>query len=62
MVGPATNTKVEVGLNAKALTGSERLVTMPAGGMCNYKVRLGAVHEVDAELAGWLREAFEAAG
>jgi hypothetical protein len=62
MVGPATNTKVEVGLNAKALSGSDRLVAVPAGGMCNFKVRLGTSAEADAELAGWLRQAYDAAG
>ncbi len=62
MVGPATNTRVEVGLNGKALQGSERLVTVPPGGMCNFKVRVGAVDEVDSELTGWLRQSYDAAG
>ena len=62
MVGPATKTMVEVGLNAKGLPASERLVEVPAGGMCNYKVRIGDVREVDAELIGWVRQAYEGAG
>ena len=62
MVGPATKTMVEVGLNAKGLPASERLVEVPAGGMCNYKVRVGDVREVDAELLGWVRQAYDGAG
>lgn len=65
MIGPATKTQVEVGLNAKTLAGdgrSTRLVALPPGGMCQYKVRVGGIDEVDAELAGWLRQAFDAAG
>jgi hypothetical protein len=62
MVGPATKSQVEVGLNAKGLTGGARLVEQAPGGMCNYKVRLASVAEVDAELIGWLHAAFEAAG
>lgn len=62
MVGPATNTKVEVGLNVKGLTGAERLVEQAPGGMCQYKVRLGDASEVDDELLGWLRAAYDAAG
>lgn len=61
MLGPATKTQVELGLNAKGLpTG--RLVEQPAGGMCNYKVRLSEAVEVDAELLGWVRAAFDGAG
>jgi hypothetical protein len=30
--------------------------------MCNYKVRLGAVGEVDAELLDWMRAAYNSAG
>mgnify|MGYP000950015995 CR=1 FL=1 len=39
-----------------------RLVEQPAGGMCNYKVRLSQAAEVDAELLGWVRAAFDGAG
>ncbi|MBK7779187.1 MAG: DUF4287 domain-containing protein [Ardenticatenia bacterium] len=61
MIGPATKTQVELGLNAKDLPGG-RLTAVPAGGMCNFKLRLSGAGEVDAELVGWLRQAFEAAG
>lgn len=62
MVGPATKTQVEIGLNAKDLGGSERLKEQKPGGMCQYKVRLSDVSEVDDELVEWLRSAFDAAG
>ncbi len=62
MIGPATNTRVEVGLNAKGLPASERLAPLPAGQMCNYKVRIGDPSEVDAELIGWMKTAYDAAG
>jgi len=62
MIGPATRTQVEVGLNMKGVAGTDRLVAQPAGGMCQYKVRLAAAGEVDKELVGWLRQAFDAAG
>jgi hypothetical protein len=60
MNGPATNTRVEVGLNMKGVKGTERLLELPPGGMCNYKVKLTSPGEVDAELVGWIRRAFEA--
>ena len=62
MIGPATKGQVEVGLNAKGLPNAERLTVVPAGGMCNYKIRLTDPAEVDEELIGWLKQAYEAAG
>lgn len=61
-VGPATNTRVDVGLNAKGLDASDRLEALPAGQMCSYRVKLTDVGEVDSELIGWVRAAYDAAG
>jgi hypothetical protein len=61
-IGPATRTQVEIGLNAKGLDAGGRLVALPAGGMCQYKVRLSSPDEVDAELLAWIRAAYESAG
>jgi hypothetical protein len=60
MIGPATNTQVEIGLNAKDLEPTERLQALPPGKRCNYGVRVNSVDEVDAELLAWLRHAFDA--
>ncbi|MBI1382366.1 MAG: DUF4287 domain-containing protein [Planctomycetaceae bacterium] len=62
MVGPATNTRVEVGLNIKGLPANARLLDQGTGKMCNYVVRLTDPKEVDAELLDWIRSAYDAAG
>jgi hypothetical protein len=62
MIGPKTNTRFEVGLNAKDLKKNARLLEQPKGGMCNYIVNLSDVKEVDSELIAWLRSAYEGAG
>ena len=62
MIGPATNTRVEVGLNMKGLPGTARLEAQKPGGMCQYKVKLTQAAEVDAELMAWVKAAFDAAG
>jgi len=62
MIGPATKTQVEVGLNVKDLAPAHRLVEQPPNSMCNYKVRLSTVAEVDDTLIGWIKQAFESAG
>lgn len=62
MIGPKTNTRVEVGLNIKELPANERLLEQPKGSMCNYIVQVTEVSEVDERLFDWIRKAFENAG
>jgi hypothetical protein len=62
MIGPATNSRVELGLNAKELSGPERLEPQAPGGMCQYKVKLTDVSQVDDELFRWLRTCFDFSG
>lgn len=62
MIGPATNTRVEVGINIKGLTATDRLEQLPAGQMCNYKVKLTDPNEVDEELISWVKTAYDASG
>lgn len=62
MVGPATRDQIEIGLNAKALPAHARLKAQAPGGMCQYKVRIASAADVDADLVGWLRTAYDGAG
>jgi hypothetical protein len=62
MIGPKTNTRFEVGINAKDFKKNKRLLEQPKGSMCNYIVNLTDAKEVDAELVAWLKSAFEQAG
>lgn len=62
MIGPATNTRVEVGLNMKDVPATARLVAEKPGGMCQYKVRLTNASDVDDELVRWMRTAYDRAG
>jgi len=62
MIGPKTNTRFEVGINARDFKKNARLLEQPKGSMCNYIVSLTDVKEVDAELIGWLKSAYEGAG
>ena len=61
-IGPATNTRVDIGLNMKEVPARGRLEALPPGGMCQYRIRVTAPSEIDAELVGWVRQAFEQAG
>jgi hypothetical protein len=61
MVGPATNTRVDVGLNMKGEMATDRLIELPPGGMCQYQVRLTSEKEVDPELIAWIKKAYNSA-
>lgn len=58
MIGPATNTRVEVGLNMKDISGTTRLVEQKPGGMCQFKVSVTDLDQVDDELLSWINTAF----
>jgi hypothetical protein len=62
MIGPATNSRVEVGINANDLSGGKRLIENKPGGMSQYKVKLTEAEEVDAELMKWVKQAFDQSG
>lgn len=62
MIGPKTNTRFEVGINAKDLRKHARLLEQPKGSMCNYIVQVTDASEVDSELVAWIKSAYEGAG
>jgi hypothetical protein len=61
-VGPTTRTRVDVGLNMKGVPPTERLIELPSGGMCRYRVSLTEPEQVDDELMGWVEQAYASAG
>jgi hypothetical protein len=61
MIGPATNTRVEVGLNMKGVPATTRLEELPPKGMCQYKVKVTDAAQVDAELIAWIKTAYDSA-
>ena len=61
MVGPATAKQIEIGLNCKTLAEHPRLKHLPPGGMCQASTRIDSPDQIDAELLGWLRAAFDSA-
>lgn len=57
-VGPAAGT-LEVCVNLPGHPGTDRL--RPTSGMATHRVRITGAAELDDELVGWLREAYERA-
>lgn len=46
----------------KGVKPTERLLAIPPGGMCQYKVKLTGADEVDGDLLAWIRRAYDGAG
>jgi len=55
-----SRTRIALGLNLRDVEATGRLLA--AGGMCTHRVDLGALEDLDAEVLGWLREAYHRAG
>jgi hypothetical protein len=55
-----SRTRIALGLNLRDVEATGRLLA--AGGMCTHRVDLGALEDIDAEVLGWLREAYDRAG
>ena len=59
---PSTKTRFDVGLKLKGVAPEGRLEAAGSwNAMVTHRVRLAAATEVDAELAGWLRQAYDGA-
>ncbi len=58
-VGPASAGRLEIGLNLKGTEPAGRLES--STGMCTHRVRFSDPGDLDAEVIGWLREAYDKA-
>lgn len=62
MLGPGTKNRLELGLNMKDVATSERLEALPPGKMCQYRVFITDISQVDEQLRNWASKAYEYAG
>lgn len=59
---PSTATRLDVGINLKGVKPSGRLEASGSfNAMVTHRVRVETMKEVDKELIGWLRQAYDAA-
>lgn len=58
-VGPGPGGRLEIGLNLRDVKPQDRLEATT--GMCTHRVRIASTDELDGELLGWLRQAYEGA-
>lgn len=62
LIQPSTKTRIDLGLKFNSEPHAGRLETSgPFGSMCTHRVQLTDVSQVDPELLGWIKKAYEEA-
>ena len=62
LIKPATKTRIDLGLKLPGKPTTDRLGDSgPFGTMCTHRVQLTSVEDIDDELIGWMREAYNMA-
>lgn len=60
LIKPATKSRIDLGFKLKDKPVEDRLESSgPFGTMCTHRVRLTSTEEIDAELKGWIKEAYD---
>ena len=63
LIQPSTKTRLDVGINLKGKAASGRLEASGSfNAMVSHRVKLESAADANAELIGWLKEAYQAAG
>lgn len=63
LIQPSTRTRVDIGINLKGEAAGPRLEKSGSfNSMVSHRVRISGPDEVDEEVIGWLRDAYDRAG
>jgi len=58
MIGPKTNTRIEIGINIKDELNNELFIPQPKGSMCQYIVKISNIEDVNDEIINVLKLAY----
>ncbi len=62
ILNPASKTRFEIGFNLKGVEPAGKLEAEKPNGICSHKINLSDINEIDLEVIGWIKMAFEGAG
>ena len=62
ILNPATKTRFEIGINLKGQAPKGKLEAEKNTAMCSHKINLTAATDIDKEVIGWIKTAYENAG
>lgn len=60
-LNPASKTRFEIGFNLKGIAAEGKLVAEKPDGICSHKVNLSTLEDLDQQVIGWIRRAYEIA-
>jgi predicted transport protein len=60
-LNPASKTRFEIGLNLKGIAAEGKLEAEKPDGICSHKINLSTIEDIDQEVIGWVRRAYECA-
>jgi len=58
-LNPATKTRFEIGINLKGQEPKGKLAPEKPNAMCSHKINLSDINEIDKEVVGWIKNAYE---
>jgi predicted transport protein len=61
LLNPASKTRFEIGFNLKGVEPQGKLEAEKPGGICSHKINLANIDEIDDEVIGWVKMAFDKA-
>ena len=62
ILNPASKTRFEIGFNLKGVEPKGKLEAEKPNGICSHKINLSDISEIDKEVLGWIKMAFDNAG
>jgi predicted transport protein len=62
ILNPASKTRFEIGFNLKGVEAQGILEAEKPNGICSHKINLSDINEINQEVIGWIKKAFDNAG
>jgi predicted transport protein len=62
VLNPASKTRFEIGFNLKGVAPKGKLEAEKPDGICSHKINVADINDIDEEVIGWIKMAFENAG
>ncbi|RDC55711.1 DUF4287 domain-containing protein [Pedobacter chinensis] len=62
ILNPATKTRFEIGINLKGQEPKDKLEAEKPNAMCSHKISLADIKDIDNEIIGWIKTAYDNAG
>jgi predicted transport protein len=61
ILNPASKTRFEIGFNLKGVEPQGKLEPEKPGGICSHKINIADIAELDSEVIGWIKQAYDGA-